>query len=203
MVTANHLLRLFQIVDVAHRCHVAFDRPRQHYDHRQHRFVLPVHDGFNQDTMYPRFTTCTNIASRASQVFPTRSLLIKSFGHVTSRNIDHGLVYGWNQTSHCVPIKSKVHPENFTVKGWGLLHHAGFLSYPHHDAEGTLTWVRMEVGVKFWAVFRPKRYQDNRIHLQEFATKLVDFTSHKEWVQKHCDGEVIVLRPGDMLYVND
>ncbi|KAG1720983.1 uncharacterized protein EDB91DRAFT_1256739 [Suillus paluster] len=115
------------------------------------------------------------------------------------RNIDHGLVYGWNQTTHSVPMQSDVHPENFTVKGWALLHHAGFLTYPHHDAEGTLTWVRMEVGVKFWVIFRPKYHHRNRLHLQQFATKLVDFTSHKKWLEKHCDGEVIVLRPGDML----
>lgn len=114
-------------------------------------------------------------------------------------NLDHGLAYGWSQTTHRVPIISKVHPENFTVRGWGILHHAGYLSYPHHDAEGTLTWLRMEHGVKFWVVFRPKNNRDDRKHLQEFVTRLVDFTNHEEWVRKHCDAEVIVLRPGNIV----
>ncbi|KAG1747031.1 uncharacterized protein EDB91DRAFT_1079672 [Suillus paluster] len=69
------------------------------------------------------------------------------------KNLDHGLIHGWNHTTYNIPISSKVHPENFTVKGWALLHHAGFLTYPHHNVEGALTWVRMEVGVKFWVVF--------------------------------------------------
>lgn len=79
------------------------------------------------------------------------------------------------------------------------MHHAGFVTYPHHDAEGTLTWTRMEVGVKFWVIFRPKEHHDSRLHLQNFVTNLVDFTSHKAWVRKNCDAEVIVLRQGDLL----
>jgi hypothetical protein len=55
--------------------------------------------------------------------------------------------------------------------------------------------------VKFWVIFRPKSNHDDRIHLQEFVTRLVDLTSYHKWVQKHCDGEVIVLRPGDILFV--
>lgn len=125
--------------------------------------------------------------------------LIASF-NCRYRNIDHGLAYGWNQTTHSVPIQAKVHSENFTVKGWEILHHAGFPTYPHYDAEGTLTWLRLEVGVKFWVVFRPKQYHHDRLHLQDFVTKLVDVTSHQQWVEKHCDGEVIVLRAGDIVY---
>ncbi|KAG1830502.1 hypothetical protein DFJ58DRAFT_736937 [Suillus subalutaceus] len=115
------------------------------------------------------------------------------------RNIDHGLVHGWNQTTHSVPIVSKVHPENFTVKAWGMLHHAGFLTYPHHDAEGTSTWVRMEAGAKFWVVFRPKDRWEDRSHIQNIATRLVNFAEHKAWLKQHCDAELITLLAGDML----
>ncbi|KAG2045475.1 hypothetical protein BDR06DRAFT_1015617 [Suillus hirtellus] len=115
------------------------------------------------------------------------------------RNLDHGLVHGWNQTTHSVAIVSNVHPHNFTVKGWGMAHHAGFLTYPHHDAEGTLTWVRMEVGVKFWAVFRPKSRRDDRSHLQNIATRLANFTVHKAWLKANCDAEVVTLMAGDIL----
>jgi hypothetical protein len=117
------------------------------------------------------------------------------------RNLDHGLAHGWNHTTYDVPIISNVHPENFTVKGWGLLHHAGFLTYPHHDAEGSLTWVKMEVGMKFWVVFRPIDRHDDRKHLQEIAIKLGDFTENEVWIRENCHAEVITIMPGDMLFV--
>jgi hypothetical protein len=117
------------------------------------------------------------------------------------RNIDHGLVYGWNATTYDVPISSNVHPENFTVKGWALLHHAGFLTYPHHDAEGSLTWVRMEVGIKLWVVFRPKDRYHDRKHLQDFAIRLGNFTENEAWIRENCESECITLLPGDIMYV--
>ncbi|KAG1828889.1 hypothetical protein DFJ58DRAFT_737581 [Suillus subalutaceus] len=119
----------------------------------------------------------------------------------TLRNLDHGLAHGWNQTTYDVPISSNIHPENFTVKGWALLHHAGFLTYPHHDAEGSLTWVRIEVGVKFWVVFRPKDRQNDRKHLQDFALRLGNFTENEAWIRANCDAEVITLLPGDILII--
>ncbi|KAG1790108.1 uncharacterized protein HD556DRAFT_1446460 [Suillus plorans] len=93
----------------------------------------------------------------------------------------------------------QIHPQNFTSKGWGLLSHAGFLSYPHHDAEGTLTWIRIESGIKFWAIFHLKGGSSDRIQLQHLSVRLADYNTHKEWILNHCDGEVIALHPGDML----
>jgi hypothetical protein len=85
------------------------------------------------------------------------------------------------------------------VKGWGLLHQAGYLTYPHHDAEGTLTWVRMEFGLKFWTVFRLKAQYDDRIHIQEVVCRLGNLTEHEAWAREHCDAEVITLTRGDIL----
>lgn len=116
-------------------------------------------------------------------------------------NIDHGLVHGWNETSHVVPIMNDVHPENFTTKGWALLHHPGVVTYPHQDAEGTLTWTRVEVGMKFWAVFYPKGHRDQRTHLEDIARRLTDFIGNKRWLMDHCHAEVITLFPGDILFV--
>jgi hypothetical protein len=92
-----------------------------------------------------------------------------------------------------------VHPENFTVKGWGMVHDAGFLTYPHHDAEGTLTWIWMEVGVKMWVYFRPRSRQNECSHLQNIAMHLVNFTENMEWLKQHCDTEVITPLPGNIL----
>ncbi|KAG2136434.1 hypothetical protein DEU56DRAFT_913013 [Suillus clintonianus] len=115
------------------------------------------------------------------------------------KNLDHGLTYGWNGTTYDVPITSKVHPENFSVKGWALLHHAGFLTYPHHDAEGALTWAKMEVGVKFWVVFRPKDRHDDRQHLRDMAMNLANMTENGPWIRQNCDAEVVTLYPGDII----
>ncbi|KAG1817588.1 uncharacterized protein BJ212DRAFT_1299129 [Suillus subaureus] len=114
------------------------------------------------------------------------------------KNLDHGIIHGWNQTCTCVPIISKVHLENFTTKGWGLLHHAGFLTYPHHDAEWTLMWLRMEVGIKFWVIFWLRSGRSDHIQLWNLSVKLADYTRNITWIQKNCDVEVIMLMPGDM-----
>ncbi|KAG1804194.1 uncharacterized protein BJ212DRAFT_1304404 [Suillus subaureus] len=92
----------------------------------------------------------------------------------------------------CAPV----HLENFTTKGWGLLHHAGFLTYLHHDAEGTLMWLRMEVGIKFWVIFWLRSGRSDHIQLQNLSVKLADYTRNITWIQKNCDVEVITLMPG-------
>ncbi|KAG2357519.1 hypothetical protein BDR07DRAFT_1490604 [Suillus spraguei] len=96
--------------------------------------------------------------------------------------LDHGLVYGWNQTTVDCPVRSgKVHPDNFTTKSWALLHHAGFVSYPHHDSDGAMTFVRIETGIKFWILF-------------------ANFAKNQEEILFTWDAEVITLLDGDMLF---
>ena len=121
--------------------------------------------------------------------------------NVLHRNIDHGLVYGWNETTHAVPVTSDVHPDNFTSKGWGILHHPGVVTYPHQDAEGTATWTRVEAGVKMWVVFKQRGRFDDRMHREDIGCRLTDIIANQEWLEEHCEAEVITLRPGDMMYV--
>ncbi|KAG1718731.1 hypothetical protein EDB19DRAFT_1837643 [Suillus lakei] len=113
--------------------------------------------------------------------------------------LDHGLVYGWNQTTVDCPIKSgKVHPDNFTTKSWALLHQAGFVSYPHHDADGAITFVRIETGIKFWVVFRPKHVL-SRTALQKAQMLFANFAKNREEIMLTWDAEVITLLDGDLL----
>jgi hypothetical protein len=37
------------------------------------------------------------------------------------------------------------------VRGWDLLTHGGFVTYPHHDASGLCTYVNVRSGTKIWA----------------------------------------------------
>jgi hypothetical protein len=119
--------------------------------------------------------------------------------HSLSRLLDHGLVYGWNQTTVDCPVRSgKVHPDNFTTKSWAILHQAGFVSYPHHDADGAITFVRVETGIKFWVVFRPK-HQLSRTALQKAQMLFANFTENREEIILTWDAEVITLLAGDLL----
>ncbi|KAG2045851.1 hypothetical protein BDR06DRAFT_1015241 [Suillus hirtellus] len=165
-----------------------------------------IHDAHKRCDDHVNPTIDGNIHSFMKSIFDQtkiQCILDIPLAHIsmpdTLTNLDHGLVHGWNQTTHCVPIRSYVHSDNFTTKGWGLLHHAGFLTYPHHDAEGTLTWVRMEAGIKFWVIFTLRGGENNRIGLQDLSVRLADYAKHKSWIHKHCDGEVLTLLPGDML----
>ncbi|KAG1825323.1 hypothetical protein DFJ58DRAFT_738539 [Suillus subalutaceus] len=41
--------------------------------------------------------------------------------------------------------------------------------------------------------------RNDRIQLRNLSVKLADYTTNIKWIQKNCDGEVITLKPGDML----
>ncbi|KAG1790119.1 uncharacterized protein HD556DRAFT_1446468 [Suillus plorans] len=179
----------------------------KHYAISPHRAVW-IHDAKSRAIDHTKVTTAGVLKSFCESMKDPEKIqcvldipLAQTSLQDQLRNLDHGLAHGWNHTTYDVQITSNVHPENFTVKGWGLLHHAGFLTYPHHDAEGSLTWVRMEVGMKFWVVFRPIDRHDDRKHLQDMAIKLGDFTENEVWIRANCRAEVITIMPGDTLII--
>ncbi|KAG2345288.1 hypothetical protein BDR05DRAFT_946807 [Suillus weaverae] len=72
--------------------------------------------------------------------------------------LDHGLIYGWNQTMvNCPVLNGKVHLDNFTVKSGTLLHQAAYVAYPYHDTDGAITFIQIQTGLKFWVVFQTKQ----------------------------------------------
>ncbi|KAG1899874.1 uncharacterized protein F5891DRAFT_1189346 [Suillus fuscotomentosus] len=114
--------------------------------------------------------------------------------------LDHGLVYGWNQTTVDCPVCSgKVHPDNFTVKSWALLHQAGFITYPHHDADGAVTFVQVQTGIKFWIVFTTKE-KLSRTALLKAQMLFADWQKHHREIESTWHGEVITLLPGDLVF---
>ncbi|KAG1722727.1 uncharacterized protein EDB91DRAFT_1255924 [Suillus paluster] len=114
--------------------------------------------------------------------------------------LDHGLVYGWNQTTVDCPISSgKVHPDNFTVKSWALLHQGGFVTYPHHNSDGAITVLRVEAGAKLWIVFRTKK-KLNRTALQKAQMLFANFAQNRDAIMEIWEAEVIRLLPGDLLF---
>lgn len=43
-----------------------------------------------------------------------------------------------------------MHFDNWRGSGWDVITHGGFLTYPHHDAAGLLTFSYMRAGAKLW-----------------------------------------------------
>ncbi|KAG1899885.1 uncharacterized protein F5891DRAFT_1189361 [Suillus fuscotomentosus] len=114
--------------------------------------------------------------------------------------LDHGLIYGWNQTTVDCPVRSgKVHPDNFTTKSWALLHHAVFVTYPHHDADGAVMFVRIKIGIKFWVVFCPI-HKLSHTALQKGQMLFADFAKNWEEIKLTWRAEVITLLEGDLLF---
>jgi hypothetical protein len=115
------------------------------------------------------------------------------------RLLDHGLVYGWNQsTNDCPILNDRVHPDNFTTKSWGLVHHGGYITFPHHDSDGANTFVEVQFGVKQWAVFWAKKDMDRKA-LCQAEMRLASMGTSSNEAGSEWDGEVITLHPGDML----
>lgn len=85
------------------------------------------------------------------------------------------------------------------VQSWALLHQAGFVTYPHYDAEGTLTFIKMEVGLKYWVLFKLKEENPSRSYLLDSLLCLGNFVENKDNVRERWDAEVVTLLPGDML----
>ncbi|KAI5984120.1 hypothetical protein F5J12DRAFT_899406 [Pisolithus orientalis] len=48
------------------------------------------------------------------------------------------------------------------LRGWDLLTHGGFVTYPHHDAAGLCTYITVQSGSKIWGYFDTPGSQDAR-----------------------------------------
>lgn len=85
----------------------------------------------------------------------------------------------------------------WTVRSWGLGHHSGIVTYPHHDAEGALTFAVGLSGVKNWVVITPQ----NPIR-DEMGDFLADLSGPQASLLDYLDqvdAETIHLNPGDLL----
>jgi hypothetical protein len=93
-----------------------------------------------------------------------------------------------------------VHPDNFTVRSWALLHGPAYWTNPHHDSDGGATFIQIETGQKKWGLFRPINEDTvTRTNLSEMALTLVDLYRNRENIQENWHGEIVTLLPGDIL----
>lgn len=98
------------------------------------------------------------------------------------------------------PIDEKVHPDNFTVRSWALLHGPAYWTNVHHDSDGGATFVKIETGEKKWGLFRPINEDAiTRTKFSEVALTLVDLCRNGGDIRKNWHGEIVTLLPGDIL----
>lgn len=88
----------------------------------------------------------------------------------------------------------------WTVRSWGLLHHAGILTHAHHDAEGALTWAGNLFGEKNWVVLFFKN-PPPREQLAEFLTQLSDPKKRLREFADRIEAQTLHVHPGDLMYV--
>ncbi|KAG1770829.1 hypothetical protein EV702DRAFT_1202303 [Suillus placidus] len=107
--------------------------------------------------------------------------------------LDDGLM-AWHRTLQDCPLKGKfVHPDNFLVNGWGLIHQGGVVTAPHHDSEGQNTFVIGDIGLKIWVWFFYKDSKDRRSLLQA-SRSLCDKYDFSQFL-----AESVTVYPGDLI----
>lgn len=116
----------------------------------------------------------------------------------SSSSLDDGLTIGWSQTQRDLPFeKRKVSSDNLAVRSWGLAHQAGTFTYPHHDADGDVTYVMVMSGVKLWTLYFYSDPTLARDRLFEVRYNLCDPDTPPS--DDVC-AETVYLYPGDLLY---
>lgn len=122
--------------------------------------------------------------------------------HVT-RNLDHGFVYGWNQTaSDCPHDDVRVHPDAFTSRGWGVLYSGGVLNYAHHSAGGLSTALVMKSGMLLVTLYFLRAGMSNRDKFSTMFYDLCDIEYDRSSLSEGLEAETVALYPGDAVYVS-
>lgn len=107
------------------------------------------------------------------------------------------MAIGWAQTNGAANFELKQLPADiWSGRMWGILHHAGVVSYVHRDADGAATYCIPMAGVKSWVVLTPNVSRDKMTKTQmELISddKLVSDSSN------NVAYETIHLYPGDLL----
>ncbi|KDQ49092.1 hypothetical protein JAAARDRAFT_143922 [Jaapia argillacea MUCL 33604] len=95
---------------------------------------------------------------------------------------------------------SAVSFDSVALNEWKLVTSAGFSTFPHQDAGGFATWVRMRLGIKIWGVARLK--VDTRPHgSSSTQTRLAatEAVLNMDKFKDHADLFLLFLTPGSLL----
>ena len=87
-------------------------------------------------------------------------------------------------------------------RSWGLAHHAGILTYPHHDAEGMCTYVVPMSGAKDWVVISPKKGVVSRSEMPKYLQLLTNPENPISDFLDKMHMETVHLCAGDLMQVD-
>ena len=109
--------------------------------------------------------------------------------------MDHGY-QSWTRLNNVPNDRVLVPLDVIKTRCWGLVHHAMFHTYPHHDAEGYATFIQIISGTKFWVIMRPREVHETWAKLyydqmQFHADSLMYDDDWEKWL--------ITARPGDIM----
>lgn len=87
----------------------------------------------------------------------------------------------------------------WTVRSWRLAHHAGILTYPHHDAEGAGTFVIPYSGTKIWLCIK---VNSQKVPRDELSNLCAEISSPDEPLSRLGDAirvETVHANTGDLV----
>jgi hypothetical protein len=90
--------------------------------------------------------------------------------------------------------------DNWRTMGWDLLTHGGFLTYPHHDADGFCTFLYPRSGSKIWGIIRVKSSElpTTRKELFEKFDNIIQVQSPD--LDDSCVMGTVLVEENDVLY---
>lgn len=145
--------------------------------------------------------------------------LLHSFTHsayYSSSQIDDSYQRGWIDLLDIFHYISTAPLDTSLTRSWELWHLAGYFTYAHHDAEGSVTHMIVRSGVKMWAVIRPLGYAQakNRAQLNKFNNTFRPYESKRttdsnetykftapQYKNHHGEADEFVIHaePGDLM----
>ncbi|KAF8065969.1 hypothetical protein FPV67DRAFT_1670545 [Lyophyllum atratum] len=120
--------------------------------------------------------------------------------------LDDGYSWGYNNLPEILKGERLV-GDFHRARSWALLHHAGVLTFIHHDAEGLLTFIRILIGGKMWGIVRPKDYENATTcaELDGLQDELFDIDTppsdhwQRKWEEKGGSMYTIDVQAGDLV----
>lgn len=96
-------------------------------------------------------------------------------------------------------IPQVIRLSTWKIMQWNLMTHAGFATFPHKDANGFCTWIYAHVGIKIWAIIRPRYTEkhDTPWKLANLHRMIMD--ANADQLDQHGDISTVFLSAGDLL----
>ncbi|THH16202.1 hypothetical protein EW146_g4404 [Bondarzewia mesenterica] len=111
--------------------------------------------------------------------------------------------FSWTVTKDAGFSSQKQHigPANVPCDAWRMLNWVlvtmgGYVTFPHHDAEGLATFIGVRDGAKIWTIYAPKEDRLQRTDWLEYQTKIMSSGYGDFKYLQHTQGYNVLLTEG-------